>query len=136
MSATNKRKSPRTKCLVAKVGLDGHNLGAKLVACALRDAGLEVVYAEFLTPDELAQIAVQEDVAVVGISILSGAHMTLVPDCLDELRKRGLADVSVVVGGTIPVEDFEALKSRGVAEVWGPGTPTEVIVASVARLCR
>ena len=117
------------RVLVAKPGLDGHDRGAKVVAAALRDAGMEVVYTGLhQTPEMIATAAVQEDVDVVGLSILSGAHMTLVPRILEGLKDSGAEDVLVVVGGTIPKEDSEELKQRGVAEVFTPGAPTSEIV--------
>jgi len=119
------------KALIGKVGLDGHNLGAKAVARALRDAGLEVVYAESLTPEQVAEVAVQEDVDLVGLSVLSGAHGYLLPECVRLLRERGKGDALVIAGGVIPQDDVPDLKRAGVAEVFGPGTPLERIVAFV-----
>jgi methylmalonyl-CoA mutase C-terminal domain/subunit len=117
------------RVLMAKPGLDGHDRGAKVVARAYRDAGMEVIYTGLhQLPADIAEAALQEDVDVVGISILSGAHMTLVPRILQELRARGLDDVLVIVGGIIPPDDAEALKAQGVAAVFGPGTETEEIV--------
>ena len=114
---------------MAKPGLDGHDRGAKVVARALRDAGMEVIYTGLhQTPEQIVETAIQEDADAVGISILSGAHMTLVPRILDLLRSRGADDVLVVVGGTIPADDIEELKRRGVAEVFTPGAPTSEIV--------
>jgi methylmalonyl-CoA mutase C-terminal domain/subunit len=115
--------------VVAKPGLDGHDRGAKIIARALRDAGMEVIYTGLhQTPEQIVETAIQEDADAVGISILSGAHMTLVPRILDLLRAQGAEDVVVVVGGTIPAEDAAALKAQGVAEVFGPGAPTGAIV--------
>ena len=113
------------RCLVAKVGLDGHDRGAHVIARAFRDAGFEVIYSGLHnTPDEIVRAAVQEDVDVLGISILSGAHNTLVPKVLDGLREYGaLEDTLVLVGGTIPDDDKAELRELGVAEVFGPGTP-------------
>ena len=109
--------------------LDGHDRGAKVVARALRDAGMEVIYTGLhQTPEQIVETAIQEDADAVGISILSGAHMTLVPRILDLLRENGAEDVLVVVGGTIPAEDIVELKKLGVAEVFTPGTSTTVIV--------
>jgi len=117
------------RILVAKPGLDGHDRGAKIIARALRDAGMEVIYTGLhQTPEQIVETAIQEDADAVGISILSGAHMTLVPRILDGLKENGADDVLVVVGGTIPKEDSEELKQRGVAEVFTPGAPTSEIV--------
>ena len=117
------------RIVVANPGLDGHDRGAKVVARALRDAGMEVVYTGLhQTPEQIVETAIQEDADAVGISILSGAHMTLVPRILDGLKANGAEDVLVVVGGTIPREDSEELKQRGVAEVFTPGAPTSEIV--------
>ena len=115
--------------MIAKPGLDGHDRGAKIIARALRDAGMEVIYTGLhQTPEQIVETAIQEDADAVGISILSGAHMTLVPRILDGLRENGLDDVLVVVGGTIPKEDVRALKELGVAEVFTPGAPVSEIV--------
>jgi methylmalonyl-CoA mutase C-terminal domain/subunit len=115
--------------LVAKPGLDGHDRGAKVIARALRDAGMEVVYTGIRqTPEMIAEAALQEDVDVLGMSILSGAHMTLFPKVLELLRENGMEDVLVVVGGIIPDEDVPALQSLGIKGVFGPGTPTDQIV--------
>jgi len=113
------------RCLVAKVGLDGHDRGAHVIARAFRDAGFEVVYSGLhRAPEEIVQAAVQEDVDVLGISILSGAHNTLVPKVIDGLEAyRALDDTLVIVGGIVPDDDEDALKAAGVAEVFGPGTP-------------
>ena len=119
----------RIRVVIAKPGLDGHDRGAKVVARALRDAGMEVIYTGLhQTPEQIAETAIQEDADAVGISILSGAHMTLVPRILDLLRESGAEDVLVVVGGTIPTEDADELKGKGVAEVFTPGAPTSEIV--------
>ena len=115
--------------MIAKAGLDGHDRGAKIIARALRDAGMEVIYTGLhQTPEQIVETALQEDADAVGISILSGAHMTLVPRIVDGLRENGLDDVLVVVGGTIPRDDVAALKERGVAEVFTPGAPVAEIV--------
>ncbi len=115
--------------VIAKPGLDGHDRGAKIIARALRDAGMEVIYTGLhQTPEQIVETAIQEDADAVGISILSGAHMTLVPRVLDGLREAGVDDVLVVVGGTIPEEDAEELKQLGVAAVFTPGAPTSEIV--------
>jgi methylmalonyl-CoA mutase C-terminal domain/subunit len=119
----------KIRVVIAKPGLDGHDRGAKIIARALRDAGMEVIYTGLhQTPEQIVETAIQEDADAVGISILSGAHMTLVPRILDGLRDNGLDDVLVVVGGTIPTEDVVELKRRGVAEVFTPGAPTAEIV--------
>ncbi len=121
----------RIRVLVAKPGLDGHDRGAKVVARALRDAGFEVIYTGIRrTPAEIAETALQEDVDVVGLSILSGAHLELTPLVIEELKKRGLEpnkDVLVLLGGIIPEEDIPKLKEMGVAEIFGPGTPLDKI---------
>ncbi len=125
---------PRARVLIAKPGLDGHDRGAKVVARALRDAGFEVIYTGIRqTPEMIAEAALQEDVDAIGLSILSGAHMTLFPRVLEELRKRGLGDVLVWAGGIIPSEDVPKLKAMGIAEVFGPGTPTSETVAFLRR---
>ena len=117
------------RVVVAKPGLDGHDRGAKIIARALRDAGMEVIYTGLhQTPEQIVETALQEDADAVGISILSGAHMTLVPKILEGLRDQGLDDVLVVVGGTIPKPDVEELKQQGVAEVFTPGAPVSEIV--------
>ena len=119
----------KIRVVIAKPGLDGHDRGAKIIARALRDAGMEVIYTGLhQSPEEIVETALQEDADAVGISILSGAHMTLVPRILDGLRENGLDDVLVVVGGTIPREDVRALKEHGVAEVFTPGAPVSDIV--------
>ncbi|HEV8672640.1 MAG TPA: cobalamin B12-binding domain-containing protein [Methylomirabilota bacterium] len=118
------------KVLVAKPGLDGHDRGAKVVAHALRDAGLEVIYSGLKrTPEEIVAEAVQEDVDVIGLSILSGAHLTLAEKLLERLRAAGAGDVAVVVGGTIPARDAEALEAMGIRRVFPMGTPLPEIVA-------
>ena len=115
--------------VIAKPGLDGHDRGAKIIARALRDAGMEVIYTGLhQTPEQIVETAIQEDADAVGISILSGAHMTLVPRILDGLRENGVEDVVVVVGGTIPAEDAVELETLGVAAVFTPGAPTSEIV--------
>lgn len=119
----------KIRVLVAKPGLDGHDRGAKIIARALRDGGMEVIYTGLRqTPEMIAAAAVQEDVDAVGISILSGAHNTLCPRIVELLRARGMDDCLVVVGGIIPQEDIVRLKEQGVAEVFPPGTSTEDIV--------
>ena len=115
--------------VIAKPGLDGHDRGAKIIARALRDAGMEVIYTGLhQTPEQIVETAIQEDADAVGISILSGAHMTLVPRILELLRGNGAEDVLVVLGGTIPADDADELKRLGVAEVFTPGAPTSEIV--------
>jgi methylmalonyl-CoA mutase C-terminal domain/subunit len=119
----------KIRVVVAKPGLDGHDRGAKIIARALRDAGMEVIYTGLhQTPEQIVETVIQEDADAVGISILSGAHMTLVPRIVELLRGQGADDVLVVVGGTIPTDDAAALKELGVAEVFGPGAPTAAIV--------
>ncbi len=119
----------KIRVVIAKPGLDGHDRGAKIIARALRDAGMEVIYTGLhQTPEQIVETAIQEDADAVGVSILSGAHMTLVPRIVDGLRKQGADDVLVVVGGTIPHDDAEELKTHGVAEVFGPGATTGEIV--------
>jgi methylmalonyl-CoA mutase cobalamin-binding domain/chain len=119
----------KIRVVIAKPGLDGHDRGAKIIARALRDAGMEVIYTGLhQTPEQIVETAIQEDADAVGISILSGAHMTLVPKILDGLKENGVDDVVVVVGGTIPKPDVEELKRQGVAEVFTPGAPMSEIV--------
>ena len=125
--ATHKRRPIRV--LVAKPGLDGHDRGAKVVAAALRDAGMEVIYTGLhQTPEMIAQAAVQEDVDVVGLSILSGAHMTLFPRVHALLLQAGRSDVLLTGGGIIPPEDVEALERQGIGKLFGPGTPTTDLI--------
>ena len=124
----------KVRVLVAKPGLDGHDRGAKVVARALRDAGFEVIYTGIRqTPEAIAEAALQEDVDVVGLSILSGAHMALVPKIMRLLKEKGLNDVLVLVGGIIPDEDVPKLKALGVKGVFGPGTLTTDIIAFIRR---
>jgi methylmalonyl-CoA mutase C-terminal domain/subunit len=119
----------KIRVVIAKPGLDGHDRGAKIIARALRDAGMEVIYTGLhQTPEQIVETAIQEDADAVGISILSGAHMTLVPRILEGLKENGILDVVVLVGGTIPTEDATDLKEQGVAEVFTPGAPTRQIV--------
>jgi methylmalonyl-CoA mutase C-terminal domain/subunit len=119
----------KIRVVIAKPGLDGHDRGAKIIARALRDAGMEVIYTGLhQTPEQIVETAIQEDADAVGISILSGAHMTLVPKILEGLKENGVEDVVVVVGGTIPKPDVEELKNQGVAEVFTPGAPVSEIV--------
>ena len=122
------------RVLIAKPGLDGHDRGAKVIARALRDAGFEVIYTGIRqTPEMIAEAALQEDVDAVGLSILSGAHMTLFPRIMDELRKRGLDDVVVWAGGIIPEPDVPHLKEIGIQAVFGPGSPTTDTIAFLRR---
>jgi methylmalonyl-CoA mutase C-terminal domain/subunit len=117
------------RVVIAKPGLDGHDRGAKIIARTLRDAGMEVIYTGLhQTPEQIVETAIQEDADAVGISILSGAHMTLVPRIVEGLRENDAGEVLVVVGGTIPPEDAEELKRLGVGEVFTPGAPTSAIV--------
>ena len=119
----------KIRVVVAKPGLDGHDRGAKIIARALRDAGMEVIYTGLhQTPEQIVETVIQEDADAVGLSILSGAHMTLVPRIVVGLRENGAEDVLVVVGGTIPNDDADELKQQGVAEVFTPGAPTSEIV--------
>lgn len=121
------------RVMIAKPGLDGHDRGAKVVARALRDAGMEVIYTGIRqTPEQIAQSAIDEDVDILGLSILSGAHMKLIPKVLELLRGKG-SDIPVFAGGIIPKEDIEKLKKIGVVEVYGPGTPTSEIAEQVRR---
>ena len=121
--------SRKIRVVVAKPGLDGHDRGAKIIARALRDAGMEVIYTGLhQTPEQIVETALQEDADAVGLSILSGAHMTLVPKVVELLREQQAQDILVVVGGTIPAQDIPELKELGVAEVFTPGAPTQDIV--------
>ena len=121
------------RVLVAKVGLDGHDRGVKVVARLLRDAGIEVIYTGlFQTPETVAAAAVDEDVDVVGLSMLSGAHMTLAPLVVEAIRARGV-DIPVVIGGIVPNGDVAELKAAGIAEILGPGAPADEVVAAVRR---
>lgn len=125
----------KIRVLIAKPGLDGHDRGAKIIVRALRDAGMEVIYTGLrFTPEMIAEAALQEDVDVIGLSILSGAHMTLVPRVLELLRTNGQADVHVFVGGIIPDADAAELLAMGVSAVYGPGASTQVITADVSKL--
>jgi methylmalonyl-CoA mutase C-terminal domain/subunit len=117
------------RVLVAKPGLDGHDRGAKVVAAALRDAGMEVIYTGLhQTPEMIATAAVQEDVDVVGLSILSGAHMTLFPRVRELMAEQGRDDILITGGGIIPKEDMEALQEQGIGKLFGPGTPTSALI--------
>ena len=124
-----RRGGRKIRVVVAKPGLDGHDRGAKIIARALRDAGMEVIYTGLhQTPEQIVATVVQEDADAVGLSILSGAHMTLVPRVLDLLRQEGAGDVLVTLGGTIPADDIEELKAMGVAGVFTPGASTDEII--------
>jgi methylmalonyl-CoA mutase C-terminal domain/subunit len=126
MTATSQKK---IRVVVAKPGLDGHDRGAKIIARALRDAGMEVIYTGLhQTPEQIVATVIQEDADAVGLSILSGAHMTLVPKIVELLREQEADDVLVTVGGTIPADDVQELKRLGVAEVFTPGSPTTAII--------
>lgn len=125
----------RVRVLVAKPGLDGHDRGAKVVARALRDAGMEVIYTGIRqTPQMIAEAALQEDVEIVGLSILSGAHMDLFPLIMEELKNRHLDDVIVIAGGIIPEDDRPALNQVGIKAVFGPGTPTPEIIDYIKKI--
>jgi methylmalonyl-CoA mutase C-terminal domain/subunit len=127
MSSLSSQK--KIRIVVAKPGLDGHDRGAKVIARALRDAGMEVIYTGLhQTPEQIVATVIQEDADAVGLSILSGAHMTLVPRIVELLREAGAGEVIVTVGGTIPAEDIAELKALGVAEVFTPGTSTAAAV--------
>ncbi len=124
----------KIRVLVAKPGLDGHDRGAKVVARALRDSGMEVIYTGLRqTPEMIAQSALQEDVDVVGVSILSGAHLELFPLILEQLREKGLENTMVLAGGIIPEEDHPALQQMGVQGIFGPGTPTSEITDFIRK---
>ena len=126
--------SERLRILIAKPGLDGHDRGAKVIARALRDAGMEVIYTGLRqTPEMIVEAALQEDVDGVGLSILSGAHMTLVPRVVEGLREAGLDHIKVFLGGIIPDEDVPVLKGLGVAGIFGPGTSTQVVTEFVRQ---
>jgi methylmalonyl-CoA mutase C-terminal domain/subunit len=125
------------RVVVAKPGLDGHDRGAKIIARALRDAGMEVIYTGLhQTPEQIVETVIQEDADAVGLSILSGAHMTLVPRIVELLNEQGVDDVLVTVGGTIPHDDIAPLKELGVAEVFTPGAPTPAIVDFIRSAVR
>ena len=129
-TAADKPESRRKiRVVVAKPGLDGHDRGAKIIARALRDAGMEVIYTGLhQTPEQIAETVIQEDAHAVGLSILSGAHMTLVPRVVELLKEKGAEDVIVILGGTIPADDIPELKALGIAEVFTPGASTQEIV--------
>ena len=133
MSSSDKK----IRVVVAKPGLDGHDRGAKIIARALRDAGMEVIYTGLhQTPEQIVETVIQEDADAVGLSILSGAHMTLVPRILELMKAEGLDDVVVIVGGTIPAEDIAELKALGVAEVFTPGASAETAIGFIRSAVR
>jgi methylmalonyl-CoA mutase C-terminal domain/subunit len=124
------------RVIVAKAGLDGHDRGAKVIARALRDAGMEVIYTGlFQTPEQIVQTAIQEDADGIGLSILSGAHMTLFPAVIEQLKAKGADDVVFFGGGTIPADDTRELKALGVREIFTPGAPLSEIISFVQREC-
>jgi methylmalonyl-CoA mutase C-terminal domain/subunit len=124
----------KIRVLIAKPGLDGHDRGAKIIARALRDAGMEVIYTGIRqTPEQIVNSAIQEDVDLIGLSCLSGAHMTLFPRVIDLLREKGAEDISVVGGGIVPFDDIPALKEAGIKEVFQPGTQTADIVRYITE---
>jgi len=126
------RSTRKIRVLIAKPGLDSHDRGAKVVARALRDAGMEVIYTGLRqTPEQIVETALQEDVDVIGLSILSGAHKALFPRIMELLKQKGLTDVMVFAGGIIPEEDVPEMKQHGIMEIFGPGTPTEKIIQFV-----
>jgi methylmalonyl-CoA mutase C-terminal domain/subunit len=128
-AATEQGSGRKIRVVVAKPGLDGHDRGAKIIARALRDAGMEVIYTGLhQTPEQIAETVIQEDADAIGLSILSGAHMTLVPRVVELVREQGVEDVLITVGGTIPADDVPELKKLGVAEVFTPGAATDEIV--------
>jgi methylmalonyl-CoA mutase, C-terminal domain len=127
----------KIRIVVAKPGLDGHDRGAKIIARALRDAGMEVIYTGLhQTPEQITETVIQEDADAVGLSILSGAHMTLVPRIIRQLHEQGMDHVVVTVGGTIPASDISELKSLGVAEVFTPGASTEHVIEFIRNAVR
>jgi methylmalonyl-CoA mutase C-terminal domain/subunit len=131
-TAAEKPGSRKIRVVVAKPGLDGHDRGAKIIARTLRDAGMEVIYTGLhQTPEQIAETVIQEDADVVGLSILSGAHMTLVPRVVELLNAKQAEDVVVILGGTIPADDIPELKRLGVSEIFTPGTSTQEIVEFV-----
>lgn len=136
MTLKNAASQNRTfRILLAKLGLDGHDRGVKVIARALSDAGMEVIYTGLRqVPQQIVAAAIQEDVDVIAVSILSGAHMTLIPELIEGLKQNKAGDIPVIVGGIIPDEDAEALKKMGVFEVMGPGTPLTRLVETVRRV--
>jgi methylmalonyl-CoA mutase, C-terminal domain len=132
----NPHAKPPIRVLVAKPGLDGHDRGAKVIARALRDAGMEVIYTGLRqTPEMIVNAALQEDVQVIGLSILSGAHNAIVPRVMELLREKEMTDVIVVVGGIIPDEDARALEQQGVTKVFQPGAPLDSVVGLIRAAC-
>ena len=128
------QRGKKIRVLVAKPGLDSHDRGAKIIARALRDAGMEVIYTGLRqTPQQIVETALQEDVDVIGLSILSGAHKTLFPRIIELLKQKDLTDVLVIAGGIIPEEDIPEMKKLGIKEIFGPGTPTDEIVQFVLK---
>ena len=128
-SSSSDQPRRNIRVVVAKPGLDGHDRGAKIIARSLRDAGMEVIYTGLhQTPEQIVETALQEDADAIGLSILSGAHMTLVPRIIDLLKAQDAAEIVVTVGGTIPADDIPLLKEIGVAAVFTPGTPTQEII--------
>ncbi|MBN2781097.1 MAG: cobalamin B12-binding domain-containing protein [Candidatus Marinimicrobia bacterium] len=124
----------KIRIVLAKPGLDGHDRGAKVIANALRDAGMEVIYLGLRqTPEMIVSAAVHEDADVISLSILSGAHMTIFPKVLDLMKENGMEDILLIGGGVIPEEDMQELRSMGVAEIFGPGTPTSVIIDYIQK---
>jgi methylmalonyl-CoA mutase C-terminal domain/subunit len=135
MSDMNETQTQAVRILIAKPGLDGHDRGAKVIARALRDAGMEVIYTGLRqTPEMIAEAALQEDVDIVGLSILSGAHMTLVPRIREVMNSRELADVPIILGGIIPEDDKPRLREMGVVGIFGPGTSTEAIATEIRKI--
>ena len=131
------KQQKKYRILIGKPGLDGHDRGAKFLVRALRDAGFEVVYTGIRrTPEEIASAAIQEDVAAVGLSSLSGAHLRLFPAVVEALRERQATDIAVLGGGVIPDEDIPALKEAGIVEIFTPGTPLELILQAFRDACR
>jgi methylmalonyl-CoA mutase, C-terminal domain len=127
----------KIRVLIAKAGLDGHDRGAKVIAAALRDAGMEIIYTGLRqTPEMIVEAALQEDVDVIGISVLSGAHMTLFPKILDLMKEKGLNDVLLTGGGIIPEEDIKELQKSGVGELFTPGAPTSAIADYIKKWCQ
>ena len=136
-SSSEKSAGRKTRVVVAKPGLDGHDRGAKIIARALRDAGMEVIYTGLhQTPEQIAETVIQEDADAVGLSILSGAHMTLVPRVVELLKAKQAGDVVVILGGTIPGDDIPELKKLGIAEVFTPGASTQEIIEFVKSAVR
>jgi methylmalonyl-CoA mutase, C-terminal domain len=128
-SGANTENRRKIRVVVAKPGLDGHDRGAKIIARALRDAGMEVIYTGLhQTPEQIVETVIQEDADAVGLSILSGAHMTLVPRVLELMKEREAGDIVVIAGGTIPADDIPELKAKGVSEVFTPGASTQEII--------